>query len=59
MDKYIGDLLPYVSADMVFGIDNVIEELGEGDLDWALDYDGLMMIIGKYYEDRFPGIVNR
>jgi thioester reductase-like protein len=54
MNKYIGDLLPYVSAEMTFDISNVEEELGDSDLNWEVCYDTLLIILREYFLERFP-----
>ncbi|MCF7791719.1 MAG: SDR family oxidoreductase [Victivallales bacterium] len=54
MHKYIGDLLPYFSAEMKFDISNVKEELGENDLNWEVSYDTLYGILKEYFHTRFP-----
>jgi nucleoside-diphosphate-sugar epimerase len=54
MDKYIGDLLPYFSAEMSFDVSNVIEELGDDDLQWEVCYETLLIILEEYFKNRFP-----
>ena len=56
MDKYIGDLLPYFSAEMTFDTSNVEKELGESDLNWEVNYETLLVILREYFQKKFPDL---
>ncbi len=56
MERFVGDLFPYFSSDIVFDQSNVRRELGDGVLDWEYGVKGLQTLIVSYYLDHFPNV---
>ena len=52
--KFIGDLLPYFSSQSVFDLGNVVAAEGAASLDWGLDENKLVMLIGGFFQNIFP-----
>jgi thioester reductase-like protein len=55
--RYLGDLFPYFASDITFDIQNVIDELGEDDLNWVVNLEQLTVIINEFYRNVFPEIL--
>jgi len=55
--KFLGDLMPYFSTEITFDTTNVVEALGEEELDWKVDYDALYIIIKEYFNNMYPEIL--
>ena len=56
MTRFVGDLFPYFSSDIVFDQRNVRRELGDGVLDWEYGTKGLETLIRSFYIDYFPNV---
>ena len=56
MAKFIGDLYPYFSSDIVFDQSNVRAALGDKALDWEYGTKGLETLIKSFYADYFPNV---
>ena len=56
MARFVGDLFPYFSSDIVFDQTNVKKALGEKVLDWEYGTKGLETLIRSYYKDHFPEV---
>ena len=56
MARFVGDLFPYFSSDIVFDQTNVKKALGEKVLDWEYGTKGLETLIRSYYQDHFPDV---
>ena len=56
MARFVGDLFPYFSSDIIFDQTNVKKALGEKFLDWEYGTAGLETLIRSYYKDHFPNV---
>ena len=56
MSRFIGDLFPYFSSDIVFDQSNVRKVLGDKVLDWEYGQKGLETLIRSFYQDYFPNV---
>ena len=56
MTKFVGDLFPYFSSDIVFDQSNVRAALGDKALDWEYGTKGLETLIKSFYVDYFPNV---
>jgi len=56
MGRFLGDLFPYFSSDIVFDQSNVRKALGNKILDWQYGTRGLEILIRSYYKDYFPNV---
>ena len=56
MSRFVGDLFPYFSSDIVFDQTNVRKALGDSVLDWEFGTRGLEVMIKSFYEDYFPNV---
>ena len=56
MSRFLGDLLPYFSSDIIFDQSNVREVAGDEILDWPVGLEGLKTIMKTYYHDFFPNV---
>ncbi len=56
MSRFIGDLYPYFSSDIVFDQTNVRKVLGDSVLDWEYGQKGLETLIRSFYKDYFPNV---
>ncbi len=56
MARFVGDLFPYFSSDIVFDQSNVRRDLGDAVLDWEYGVKGLQTLICSYYLDHFPNV---
>ncbi|MCI5778214.1 MAG: SDR family oxidoreductase [Lentisphaeria bacterium] len=56
MSRFVGDLFPYFSSDIVFDQSNVRKALGDKILDWDYGVAGLDKLIRSFYEDYFPNV---
>lgn len=56
MSRFVGDLFPYFSSDIVFDQSNVRKVLGDKVLDWEFGVKGLEVMIKSFYEDHFPNV---
>lgn len=56
MTRFLGDLLPYFSSDIVFDQSNVVKALGEEFIAWEFGTRGLDVMMCSYYADFFPDV---
>lgn len=56
MSRFVGDLFPYFSSDIVFDQSNVRSALGDEVLDWEYGSKGLDTLIKSFYLDYFPNV---
>ena len=56
MSRFVGDLFPYFSSDIVFDQTNVRKALGDSILDWEFGEKGLEVMIKSFYADYFPNV---
>ncbi|MBO7329882.1 MAG: hypothetical protein J6W00_14055, partial [Lentisphaeria bacterium] len=56
MARFVGDLYPYFSSDIVFDQTNVRAALGDKILDWEYGTKGLDILIKSFYQDYFPNV---
>ncbi|MBR7106943.1 MAG: SDR family oxidoreductase [Lentisphaeria bacterium] len=56
MSRFIGDLFPYFSSDIIFDQSNVRKVLGDKVLDWEYGAKGLEILIRSFYKDYFPNV---
>ena len=56
MARFVGDLFPYFSSDIIFDQTNVRKVLGDKILDWDYGQKGLETLIRSYYKDHFPEV---
>ncbi len=56
MTRFVGDLFPYFSSDIVFDQTNVRKILGDSILDWEFGEKGLEVMIKSFFEDHFPNV---
>ena len=56
MARFLGDLFPYFSSDIVFDQSNVRKALGDKILDWEYGQKGLEILIRSFYKDFFPNV---
>ncbi|MDR0932469.1 MAG: SDR family oxidoreductase [Victivallales bacterium] len=56
MGRFLGDLYPYFSSDIVFDQSNVKKALGDEILNWPYGAAGLEILIRSYYKDYFPKV---
>ncbi len=56
MSRFVGDLFPYFSSDIVFDQTNVRKALGDQVLDWEFGMKGLDVMIRSFYKDYFPNV---
>jgi len=56
MTRFLGDLLPYFSSDIIFDQKNVREVAGDEILEWTVGLEGLKTMMKTYYHDFFPKV---
>ncbi len=56
MSRFVGDLFPYFSSDIIFDQSNVRRDLGDKILDWEYGVKGLQTLICSYYLDHYPNV---
>ena len=56
MARFLGDLFPYFSSDIVFDQSNVRKALGDKILDGEYGQKGLEILIRSFYKDYFPNV---
>ncbi len=56
MDRFLGDLFPYFSGDIIFDQTNVRRALGDQALAWKYGADELAVMIRTFYADHFPNV---
>ncbi|MCK4981604.1 MAG: SDR family oxidoreductase [Victivallaceae bacterium] len=56
LTRFLGDLMPYFSSNIIFDQSNVREVAGDKILDWAIGKKGLLAMTKTYYRDFFPNV---
>ena len=56
LTRFLGDLMPYFSSNIIFDQSNVREVAGDEILDWTVGMEGLLTITKTYYRDFFPNV---
>ncbi|MDD3885381.1 MAG: SDR family oxidoreductase [Victivallaceae bacterium] len=56
MGRFLGDLLPYFSSNIVFDQTNVRKALGDKALDWVYGVESLEILSRSFYQDYFPNV---
>jgi thioester reductase-like protein len=56
LTRFLGDLLPYFSSDIIFDQSNVRKVAGDKILDWTVGEKGLLTMMRSYYRDFFPNV---
>lgn len=56
MSRFLGDLLPYFSSDIVFDQSNIEKYLGKEAIAWEFGERGLRAMIKSFYKDFFPDV---
>lgn len=56
MERFLGDLFPYFSADIVFAQNNVRSALGNEALDWKFGEKELEIMMKRFFIDFFPNV---
>ncbi len=56
MTRFLGDLLPYFSSDIVFDQSNIVKALGPEFIDWEFGKRGMAILMRSYYADFFPDV---
>lgn len=56
LSRFLGDLLPYFSSDIIFDQSNVRKVAGDKILDWTVGRKGLLTMTKAYYRDFFPNV---
>ncbi|QSH41625.1 SDR family oxidoreductase [Lentisphaerota bacterium ZTH] len=56
MTRFLGDLLPYFSSDIIFDQSNIIDALGAGAIDWHVGEKGLLVMMRSFFKDFFPNV---
>ena len=56
LTRFLGDLLPYFSSEIIFDQSNVRKVAGDKILDWTVGKKGLFTLTKAYYRDFFPNV---
>ena len=56
LTRFLGDLMPYFSSNIIFDQSNVREVAGDEILDWPVGMEGLLTMTRTYYRDFFPNV---
>ncbi len=56
MGRFLGDLMPYFSSDIIFDQGNVRKALGDQILDWKYDEHSLEILTRSFFKDYFPNV---
>jgi len=56
MERFLGDLYPYYSADVIFSQDNVRRALGDAALAWKYGSKELEIMMKNYFVDFYPDV---
>ena len=54
LERLLGDLYPYFSADVIFAQDNIRRAIGDEALNWTFGKEDLAEMMRNYYRDFFP-----
>ena len=58
LHRFLGEFLPYFGSETVFDVSNSIARFGKESLEWDLDGDKLVALIGSFYKDNFPELTD-
>ena len=56
LTRFLSDLMPYFSSNIIFDQTNVREVAGDEILDWTVGEKGLFTMTNTYYRDFFPNV---
>ncbi|MDD5727677.1 MAG: SDR family oxidoreductase [Victivallales bacterium] len=56
LTRFLGDLMPYFSSQIIFDQTNVRKVAGDAILDWPIGMPGLLKMMRTYYHDFFPNV---
>ncbi len=56
MERFLGDLFPYFSADIIFSQKNIRKALGDAALNWKYASEELETMMRSFFEDFFPNV---
>lgn len=56
LSRFLGDLLPYFSSDIIFDQSNIKEVLGDEALNWEIGERGLEVMMTSFFKDYFPNV---
>jgi thioester reductase-like protein len=54
--KFLGDLLPYFSSEIIFDQSNIIQALGPDVLKWNIGEDGLRKMMTSFFADYYKNV---
>ena len=58
LHRFLGEFLPYFGSKAIFDVSNLVELFGEKSLEWDLDGDKLIHLVGSYYKENFPELTD-
>ncbi len=56
MERFLGDLFPYFSADILFSQENIRRAVGDSALDWKYGSEELEVMMRTYFKDFYPNV---
>ena len=56
LTRFLSDLMPYFSSNIIFDQTNVRDVAGDEILDWTVGEKGLLTMTNTYYRDFFPNV---
>ncbi|MBU8901163.1 MAG: SDR family oxidoreductase [Victivallales bacterium] len=56
LTRFLSDLMPYFSSNIIFDQTNVRDVAGDEILDWTVGEEGLLTMTNTYYRDFFPNV---
>lgn len=56
LTRFLSDLMPYFSSNIIFDQSNIREVAGDEILDWTVGEKGLLTMTKTYYRDFFPNV---
>jgi thioester reductase-like protein len=56
MERFLGDLFPYFSAEVIFDQQNIRRALGDRALNWPYGQAGLEAMMKSFFQDFFPNV---
>ncbi len=58
LHRFLGEFLPYFGSEAVFDVSNIVDVFGKKSVEWDLDGDKLIQLLGSYYRDNFPELTD-
>lgn len=58
LHRFLGEFLPYFGSKAIFDVSNIEKEFGKESLEWDLDKEKLINLIGSYYKENFPELID-